>query len=489
MQRVTGNAEATVFKILDKAVKNVIDANLLTMLAGNTIVVGATSVPLDSTTDPTTPTYTFTMAQMVAMGYLPAGWTTTSSSINGGVYRMRITRLPVGCVFPNCTLEGMTWLDKPILLNNKAGTINGKIVGAMFASLGADSGISQIGTGGTIAGFGNTWSHTNPVAGTPPGIFAMRTVGLYQPNFVRIQDPRDPDLQGNLTIAGNEKVGGTMQVNGNTTLNGDLTVNGPNGASIGPCIQMGGIQGRAGFGCTNKDDVPAGYTGGVRSPDVVANGNVLASNAPGGFTGSNGNYALLTSNNGTGEAEIRTSGRAAGDRLTPIGSYVAGSACPATEEGSIAKNATTTGLVVCEAGVWSPMQTRGTVGQPCAPSGVMGVSAAGLALYCQSNVWTLMADRFGRFAMTDTYLVYDNSRGLNPPIPIPNCPAGGVPKIYFNPQGIDTRTGTKTANFRADISMNPGYYTILVDDSLNPNDPSGTATSGYGLLTVGCFYN
>jgi hypothetical protein len=135
------------------------------------------------------------------------------------------------------------------------------------------------------------------------------------------------------------------------------------------------------------------------------------------------------------------------------------------------------------------MQARGVVGQPCAPSGVMGVTASKLALYCQSNVWILMADRFGRFAMSDTYLVYDHSRGLNPPIPIPNCTAGGSPKIYFNPQGVDARPATRTANFRADITMNPGFYTILVDDSINPNDPSGTPSAGYGLLTVGCFYN
>jgi prepilin-type N-terminal cleavage/methylation domain-containing protein len=440
-----------------------------------------------------------TIPELIALGRLNAGF--PQGLPTRQVARIDITR--TNCPGALCQVTSTVCTTTPIR-EGGAGITRFDLAFAMLDEQNGSGGQSRLGDGANIRGPALNVPNPN---GNVEGIVCGSTMvdlGMFD-SFVRIRDARNPDLQGALTVAGATTLNGGATVNGATTLNGatavnntlnvtgastfqnNVTINGS--ATVGPCITLNGANGRGGFGCTNPNDLPPGYGGGVRTWDMVAGGTALVSSNPAGFTGANGNYALMTSGGGPGPAEIRTSGRTAGDRLTPIGSYVPGAACAAADEGSISRNASRTGLVVCQNSVWTPFQTRGVVGQVCAPNGVMGTSVAGLALYCQSGVWTLMADRFGRFAMTDTYLVYDNSRGLNPPIPIPVCPAGGSPKVYFNPQGVDGSSVTRTTNFRADITMRPGFYTILVDNSVNPGDPSGTPVAGYGLLTVGCFYN
>lgn len=417
--------------------------------------------PVAGTANPLRPT----IPELIALTRLNTGFPLGMPTRQ--VAQIDITR--TGCPGASCQITATVCTTTPVTAGG-TGPTRFDLAYAMLDEQKGGGGQSRQGDGANIRG--PALNVPNPM-GNVEGIVCGSSfvdLGMFN-NFVKIRDTRDPDLQGPLTVAGD------------VTLNQKL--------NVGPCINMDGTvagQGRAGFACADRNDVPVGYTGGVRSVDVVTNKNILTSSTPGAFNGANTNYALLTTDNGTGAAEIRTSGRTAGDRLTPLGSYAVGTACAAADEGSIAKNLGSPGLVVCQSGLWTAMQKTGVNGQPCSPDGAMATSPGGLALYCQSGVWTLMADRFGRFAIVDTYLVYDNSRGLNPQIPIPACPASGQPKIYFNPQGVDSRATSK-ANFRADITTNPGFYTIHVDDTVNPADPYGTPTAGYGLLTVGCFYN
>jgi hypothetical protein len=518
-QRNVGLTEASLFQTIGRAGQSMIDDQLLNMLNGASLTRNAVTIPLALVNG--VPTYTISMANLATMGYTPAGFAVPTSLANGQPYRMRITRLPVGCVFPNCTIEGLIWIDGPILgTRNLAGTVNGNIVGAMLTQLGANGGVSLATNAANIAGFGNSWVQANPVAGTPPGVVALRFDGMYMPDLLRVGDTRDPALLGDLTVAGNIAGGGTLTAAGATTLNntltvagatnlgttatiggnttvggtltvngaGGVTINGANGVAIGACARVDGATGRGGFACQAFNDLPAGYTGGVRTVDMVASGNVLASDSPSTFTGNNTNFALMTSNTGAGRAGVRTSGTVAADRLSATGVYVPGTAC--TEEGSIARSSTANGLVACQNLVWKAFLVDATLGAACTVNGQLASNAAGVSLFCQQGSWVFTADRFGRFAVTDTYSVVHGST-----VPIPTCPSDGVAKIYINPQGIDTRPyGTTTPysganNFRASTTVSPGNYTIYVDDTVTLNAPLGTATSGYGLAVVGCFYN
>jgi hypothetical protein len=116
---------------------------------------------------------------------------------------------------------------------------------------------------------------------------------------------------------------------------------------------------------------------------VVASANILASDNPAGFTGSNTNFALVTANNGAGAAEIRTSGRAAADRLVPVGSYTAGTAC--NDDGAIARRATGTGLVVCQNASWRDLTVTAGVGDACAVEGSTATTAGGVVMFCMGG--------------------------------------------------------------------------------------------------------
>lgn len=408
-----------------------------------------------------------TVAELVALGRLPSGY---SNNRTASRQQLRIDITQNACPGPGCMVTALVCTTTGVTLGGPQTRFD--LASTMVMQQNGAGGQSLPGNGSKIVGPLFSPGITNPVGNVEGVVCGSSTsdIALFQ-QFVRIRDTRDPDLQGDLTVAG--------------------TVTAKEKLYVGACINMDGTAaggGRAGFACTDRNDIPAGWVGGVRTVDLVANKTILASNAPGSFTGSNGNYALLTADDGTGAAEIRTSGRTAGDRLTPLGAYAPGATCAATDEGSLSKDATATGLVICETGIWTRLKNTGVVGQPCSPDGATGTTSAGVGLYCQSGFWVLLADRFGRFAIVDTYLVYDQSKGLNPVMPVPACPTGGFAKVYFNPQGIDARSGGKL-NYRVDITSNPGYYTVHIDDSVNPSDPLGTPVAGYGLLNVGCFYN
>lgn len=334
------------------------------------------NAPVAGTAAPLAPT----MAEMLALGRLRAGFPM-------GMPTRQVAQLSIirnNCPGPACQVTGLACATTPLTLGGP--DVRFDLAAVMLEAQEGRGGQSRDEDGANIRGpalnvpnpFGN-------VEGIVCGSAAV-DVGMFNA-FVRVRDTRDPDLQGPLTVAGPTTLNGpttvnnTLAVTGNTTLQGNVTVNGS--ATVGPCINLaGGAQGRAAFGCANPNDIPVGMTGGVRSADVVAQGNVLASDAPGAFTGANGNYALMTANNGTGVAEIRTSGRTAGDRLTPLGQYAAGSVCQLADEGSIARRNVGSGLVTCSNGTWRLLSVQAAANDACTPNGAQATEVSGRTLLC-----------------------------------------------------------------------------------------------------------
>lgn len=315
-----------------------------------------------------------TVPELVALGRLNGGFPTGPGSMPTR-QQLRIDVLRQNCPGPSCTLTALACTTAPVTLGGANTRFD--LAQTMVDMQGGSGGQSSINFGTIIRG--PSLNVPNPV-GNMEGIVCGSSVvdtALFQ-RFVTIQDTRNPDLQGPLSVAGAVTLAGPTVINNSTTVNGPLSATGD--TSVGTCARILAATGRAGFGCTNPDDLPAGYTGGVRSPDVVANGRLLASDNPAGFTGANGNYAYAGVQGGV--AEIRTSGRTAGDRLTPLGQYVVGSACVVADEGSIARRLGSVGLVVCQAATWRPMATGAAAGDICAPEGSMATNPTGVALLC-----------------------------------------------------------------------------------------------------------
>jgi prepilin-type N-terminal cleavage/methylation domain-containing protein len=207
------------------------------------------------------------------------------------------------------------------------------------------------------------------VAGTVCASATLNTAMFHQ--FVRVRDTRNPDLQGDVSATGNLAINGTSTLTGNVSVAGNVSVTGSGG-----------------FGGANPTAVPAGLVG-VNSQDVVASGNIVATDQGAGFTGANGNYVAMTTNSG-GEAAVVTSGRMAGRRLIPTGSYTKGTAC--VEAGALGLSATEASgsLVVCSSGRWTPLKTSAVDGGVCTLEGQGGADADGLTLYCTGGRWASM---------------------------------------------------------------------------------------------------
>lgn len=262
-------------------------------------------------------TYNPAIADLIGLGYLAAGFSVQGSFSNGqdpGTYRFSLQRTPVGCELvasgASCDIKGFTYLDQPI---RAAGSTepDGPAISAMAAKLGGNAGFTLLPNATQIIGPNGVWPEPNPVSGSPSGVIAARfgfgSSGLGQ--FVRLNDSRDPNLQGNLSVAGTAAVGGDLTGRGNigtsdnvsACLRAALQTDGqvvaratnclvraymdPNTARMGvndaagnPVVVLDGNTGNVNAGgVVNAANVAA--TGAVTGANVTATGAVAASTA------------------------------------------------------------------------------------------------------------------------------------------------------------------------------------------------------------------
>lgn len=340
-----------------------------------------------------------TMAELIALNRLRAGYPAVSPTQQ----TVRIDIIRTNCPGVNCLLQSLVCTTTPITMGSADTRFDLAVL--MVEEQGGRGGWSQLGSGGANIR-GPALNVANPI-GNVEGIVCgsgFVDVGMFNA-FVRIGDNRDPALTGNFTVAGtttlngpanvnnNLAVTGTTTIGGPTTINNNLSVNG--NANVGPCINLeGGATGRAGFGCANPNDLPAGWGGGVRTFDMVASGSVLLTRNPGTLNLATSEYALMTTDSATGVAEIRTSGRAAANRLTPLGQYAEGAACVAADEGSIARLSTGPGLVTCTQGAWRVFTIQAGVGTACPTNGATARQATGQTMVCVNNTYQSLEDLF-----------------------------------------------------------------------------------------------
>lgn len=147
-----------------------------------------------------------TVANLIDMGYLERPFATQSRFSNGAVagnYQIEIERSPAGCETTSpliCDVIGKVYIDRPITAANGVEP-DGAAIGAIMRKLGGFGGFSMLPNGATVR-FPDGSTIPNPVAGNPAGVvvakFGYGSSGLSQ--FVRLNDTRDPNLQGSLTV-------------------------------------------------------------------------------------------------------------------------------------------------------------------------------------------------------------------------------------------------------------------------------------------------
>lgn len=315
-----------------------------------------------------------TVAQLIGMNYLSAGFSNTTLLVDGGTYQNAIRRDPVGCITIACNVEGMAWITVPFFDRGTAFT-NGPVIGQMLSRLGGFGGTSIEGSTANITGTGATWTQPNPVAGNPAGVMAAR-FGFSSAaflNYIRINDLRDPDLFGNLTVAGNTRLKSTLQVDGTTRLVGNAQLDGTlttNGTTL--------LKGAATLNSTLQVDGTSRLVGNAQlDGTLTTNGTTLLN----GATTINANLAV--------NGDIR------GQRLIPTTSNAIGGACPGAE-GAISLWSGGTGLLSCQAGAWAALAVQDALGGACAVEGATSKSSAGIGLLCVNGVFRGM-DAIVRF--------------------------------------------------------------------------------------------
>lgn len=378
------------------------------------------------------------------------------------------------CPGPNCRLFGIGYTTKA---QTYVGTtdIRYDLVASYLASPGAAGAgaASQQGSEGVLRS--SSFSVPNPVAGTPGGIVAIGTYldeGIYA-NFVRLQDTRDPDLRGGMTLTGLLPDGNTLDVNGNVKVTGktdfldDVTMTDAGSGTV--CVKLykagqvdvncnGILNAKAGtftgpLGVVKVGDTGVGYTidstGKVRGQAgfYTALNSVFGDNPNGvRFGGANftvqnaaGIEHLAVNNDGSVQArktiaspilsltDVVAVGGACGSpaAISPAGA--------ATNAGSTAIASAGNGLLVsCIAGFWSPLTKSGSIGGACSPDGSLATDSTGLSLICTGGQYAPLSDRFGSIVLSESFTVRDTVANSDPLVPKPFCASGSTSsRIYL----------------------------------------------------------
>lgn len=394
-----------------------------------------------------------TIDNLVAMGYLSAGTRSTASL--GGSYQVQLRKEPAGCVGLACNIPGTLYIDQAVTRLGSS-EMRGVTVGSLMQRVGGDVLVS-LNTNPAVLTAMNGADVPNPLPGTPAGVVGAR-VGFGASGFGRflvMNDPRDPNFQGKVTVAQDiHSTAGSVSAGSGTGTAGTC--------SLGAILNSGQIVSRA-IDCITRVWMD-GSTGQIGAADIAGTPRVLLDGGTGGINSMDATGAVRTSigfdgagesqittdnlANNAGTAGLRSNGNLYSTSLDTNEANMAnaslaavnpvGSACP--REGGMSWSTTggSYGMVRCTAGVWqaTTAMAEGTVGAPCAVNGAVAVSPAGELLICNNNQWTNLLDRVGRMVLASSYMVRHGDV-----VPAPVCANGAVDStIYLIPNNEEQAT-------------------------------------------------
>jgi hypothetical protein len=491
-----------------QALQDYVDENYGALQFGTTITKNAVTLNAGTAAGQTLQP---TVANLRDMGYLSAGFSDLTLVVDGASYRNVIERQPAGCVTNACNIVGLAYLSAPV---RPRGSTNADSValGHMLSRIGGLGGVSLETSPGTITGAGAAWSWVNPVAGTPAGVFGAR-FGFGSSVFsgyVRMNDTRNPNLQGSLTVANNITTN-TLTVTGATTISGALNstddITARNITATQAMNATGQIRSQAAVGASDtvaclRAALESGGNILSRAANCVtrvqiSNSGVSVNNTAGtpriNLDGTNG---LLSVNTTLGVQNIGldgATGRVSAQRLRPTTSATRDTACVDTDD--LAADVDGSGTVlVCKSGVWrSPGLIVASVSTACTTLGMLARTSSDQALICRStgagNAWSLLNDRVTSAVVVDVW----SSNGVAN-VPAPACGSFGTPDISVAALQGGSDYGVLPPRNRFEVRVTGvGPWTItpsMVDQSGNAytNDSGGNPYSLGWTATTLCRY-
>lgn len=439
-----------------------------------------------------------TVAELIGARFLPSSFPLNAP--RAMPVKARIDRS--GCPGASCALVSYAYVDAPFTVGRTGQTPRYDLAQVAVDAMGGRGGMSNARDDSVIAG--PAFNVPNPVTGKPGAVvmFAAYLDSAVYNQFVTIRDTRDPDLQGNLSVAkdlaiagnsnvaGNASVQGTLGVTGAltagsatlgaTTVNGTATVNGSVGAT-------GDVTGRGSVGASN----------GACLRTVMTSSGVIAIRDPGCTDAItlDGTGRTVSLTNAGGAQTVAINGGAGTVRAQRVGvseAATAGTSCAAASPGDIVLDASGHGsLLVCQAGVWkAPSLTTASVGSACPVDGRLAQDPNEVALICRSGSYASLNDRIGNKVLMSRYIVTDNSVVMKP-----SCGVGGYGAIQISAQETGADYGgapprNRFTAWSADTGSSWVAYIRLSDESgaAYSTSFSGTPYQFQALASVYCDY-
>lgn len=287
---------------------------------------------------------------------------------------------------------------------------------------------------------GPSFNVANPIAGNPGAVVATATFldTAFWNQFVRMNDHRDPNLQGNLTVANNLEIKGTTHLHGDTKVDGNLTVVNVVGAgNNGTCnraelLPDGRIVARS--DCSDANRV-------ALDPNVgditVRRGGVdrVRITTPGGA----GRVALTNSSGSESVILDAANRRVQAGTLNVDGSLTGQVGQSCSQNGDITRDADAEGTTLyCRNGIWVIGGRVATPGATCQFDGSIGTDPNTQAEYiCRTDSvgstpsWKKLNDRMTRSVLLGRYFGKHGDFISKPTAT--ECPAPGLPSVLVVP--------------------------------------------------------
>lgn len=387
---------------------------------------------------------------LVAMGYLMAGTSAQASLVDGGMYQIRLRREPAACVGAACNIPGEVFVDRPVWRPGST-EMNGTAVAALMDRVGGDVLVSLNTNPAQLTAMSGA-SVANPVGGSPSGVVGAR-VGFGASGFGRfvvLNDPRDPNFQGNLTVAGTVTA---PTIIANTSVGAGT---GGAGCRLGEILSSGEILSRT-AACVRRAWLD-GANGQIGVADAAGTTRGLMDGSTGEITSRDATGAVRAGFRYVGPTseafadQFTLSSGGAGIRRTgevygPSASFQSVTANFASVSGLALNNTVAIGgacvpdaamgwvmvggrwtLARCNGGVWDSAggSVESAVGVACATNGSGAVTAGGEQLICSGGQYVRPADRFGKRIFAESWDVQDGSV-----VSKPTCVSGSTGAQIF----------------------------------------------------------
>lgn len=483
--------------------------------------------------------YAPTIEELVRDKYI-TGNSLNSISPQRQTVRTRITT--PNCPGATCSVVGLAYTTTPLVYS---GTTEPRfdLLGTYLASPGVAGGglITKPDGNGSILAGNSGMSFPNPM-GARPGVLGIYTYidqGFYA-NFVRIQDTRDPDLRGGLTLSGlskdgvntlrvtgdaittgNSAITGSQTVTGAATFLNEVTVKDPGSGTV--CVKFY-VAGQVDINCNGVLNAKAGtFTGPLGTVKVGDTGSAYTIDSSGKVRGQNGFYTALNSMFGDNPVGVQFGGShftvtqdnvnallsvqsdgqvqarksVATQYLALTSAATLGQACgtpaamspqgPATMPGNTAiASDGNGGIVTCVGGVWTGVTKIAAFNSACPTEGAIAADTTGVGLICQGGRYASLADRFGSMVFSESTVV--SNVGLtaidspaSPAVSKPLCAStSSPPRAYIIPTN-ETQRPQKVNRYLQDNGSS--WLVYMLDGNRIPVTDASATVQTY------CTYN